>query len=119
MRRWLLILLLIVYPFQVALALADECCVTTPGGLTHHGVADQADGSLVAAPVLVVDDPASALADPHCPACNFGHQLYLPSLAVTVPIGHQRTAHAADYALSLDSPPAARLERPKWPAAAR
>ncbi|HAV37997.1 MAG TPA: hypothetical protein DCX52_16900, partial [Massilia sp.] len=60
MRRWILIMLLLVYPFQVALAVADRCCVTTPAGLTHH-VAAGKDG-FTAQPAFVVDDGAALLA---------------------------------------------------------
>ena len=118
MRRWLIILLLIVYPFQVALALADNCCVTTPAGVTHHAEAEQAGGTL-AAPAFVADDPLSALADPHCSACSFGHHLYLPSMPVDLAIGYQRAPRMARDIPFPASPPAVRLERPKWPASAR
>ena len=50
MRRWVLIILLLAYPFQVALAVADKCCVTTPAGVTHHSV-DQGPGATTAEPV--------------------------------------------------------------------
>lgn len=116
MRRWVLIILLLVYPFQVALAMADKCCVTTPAGVTHH-VAVQA-GGMVADPAFVADDDGPSLADPHCPACVFGHILYLPSDAVLIPAQrHQALAVDAVHPF-LSSLPAARPERPKWPAAA-
>jgi hypothetical protein len=37
MRPWVLIILLLVYPFQVALAMAAQRCATPPAGVTHHG----------------------------------------------------------------------------------
>ena len=115
MRRWVLIILLLVYPFQVALAVADKCCVTTPVGVTHHGAGQP--GAAIE-PVFLVDDGASALVDPHCPACVFGQSFYLPSDAVAIPAANHRESPQA-FALPFPtSPPASRPERPKWPAAA-
>jgi hypothetical protein len=119
MRRWLVIILLIVYPFQVVLALADECCVTTPGGVTHHGVAEQGSSTFTAAPALIDDAAVSALADPHCPECNFGHQLYLPSVPIAITVGHQNTPRMASDIPFPASLPMVRLERPKWSFRAR
>ena len=76
------ILLLLVYPLQVALAAADKYCVTTPTGLTHHSVGQA--GAIAAEPMVVADDDRSALADPHCPASVFGQVLYLPSDSVVL-----------------------------------
>jgi len=118
MRRWVLIILLLVYPLQVALAVADECCVTTPAGLTHHG-AGSGSGAAAAQAVFLVDDDRSTLADPHCPACTFGHSLYLPSEFILVPGVRHHTPGIAFISPRLTTPPAARLERPKWYAAAR
>lgn len=117
MRRWVLIILLLVYPFQVALAMADKCCVTTPAGMTHHA-AEPGSGTAAAAPVFLVDDDRSALADPHCSACSFGHSLYLPSEFVMMRAVRHQTLGIGFIAPRLTSPPMARLERPKWPAAA-
>lgn len=50
MRRWVLIILRLVYPFQIALAVAHKCCVTTPAGMTHHS-ADQRPGATTAEPL--------------------------------------------------------------------
>jgi hypothetical protein len=102
MRRWVLIILLLVYPFQVALAMADNCCATTQAGVTHHG-ATSADAAAGIQPLLV-DDDGPALSDPHCPSCVFAHILYLPSYAVV-------------FAPQRHHAPAARPERPKWLAA--
>jgi len=114
MRRWVLILLLLVYPLQVALAMADQCCVTTPAGVTHHA-AEQGNGPALDA-AFVADDGNSPLADPHCPACMLGHIIYLPSGATAMPgQRHDSTAIAAVLPF-VSSPPAARPERPKWPA---
>ncbi len=117
MRRWVLIILLLVYPFQVALAVADKCCVTTPAGVTHHS-ADQESGISVNEPVFLADDGLSALVDPHCPACTFGHSHYLPADSVVVPAERRPTFSIAFIPPLLTSPPTARLERPKWFAAA-
>ena len=117
MRRWILIMLLLVYPFQVALAVADRCCVTTSAGITHHAVPG-GDG-LQAQPAFVVDDGVSLLADPHCAACTLGHSVGLPSGAPAFPGAAPRSGMAATPAAILAPPPVARPERPKWPAALR
>jgi len=117
MRRWVLIILLLVYPFQVALAMADRCCVTTPAGLTHHS-AGAGTGTLAGEPTFVADDNDGALTDPHCAACVFGHSLYLPSEAVAVPAQRHHALAVASSSPFLSSPPAARPERPKWTLAA-
>lgn len=117
MRRWVLIILLLVYPLQVALAMADQCCVTTPAGVTHHA-AEAGAGADALQPLFVADDGDSPLADPHCPACMLGHIIYLPSDAAAMPgQRHESTAIAAVLPF-VTSPPAARPERPKWPALA-
>lgn len=117
MRRWILILLLIVYPFQVALAMADRCCVMTSSGLTHHSTA-QEPGEVVADPMFVADDNRSALTDPHCPACSFAHHFYLLSSWAAVLAAQHDTARIDFATPFLTSPPVLRLERPKWSAAA-
>jgi hypothetical protein len=118
-HRWVLILLLLVYPFQVALAMADKCCVTTAAGVTHH-VSVQDGGTAAAAPepVFLDDDDGPSMADPHCPACMFGHILTLPSEATVIPAQRHRAPAVAALLSFPSSPPAARPERPKWPAAA-
>lgn len=119
MRRWVLIILLLVYPFQVALAMADKCCVTTAAGVTHH-VAVQEGGTAGAAaePVFLADDDGASMTDPHCPACMFGHILTLPSDATVMPAQRHHLPAVAAVLHIPSSPPAARRERPKWPAAA-
>ena len=113
MRRWVLIILLLVYPFQVALAMADNCCVTTPAGVTLLSVED-GRGAAFAEPVFLADDDGPALSDPHCPACVFGHILYLPSDTVHVPARRHHALAVASALPFLTAPPAARPERPKW-----
>jgi hypothetical protein len=117
MRRWIIIMLLLVYPFQVALAMADKCCATTPAGLTHHGVG-QERGTVAVQPVFVADDGHGALSDLHCSACVFGHILYLPSSSLALPASPDRSEDTAFIPPSLTSPPKVRLERPKWSSAA-
>lgn len=117
MRRLVLILLLFVYPFQVALAVADKCCAMTPAGVTHHSVAPGA-GATVAAPVFVADDGGAALADPHCAACSFGHTACLPAPFVVVPAARRHATGIAFFPPYLTAPPAGRPERPQWSAAA-
>ncbi len=116
MRRWVIILLLLVYPLQVALAAADRCCATTPAGVTHHSVGQA--GASAAGSSFVAAEEQSALADPHCAACVFGHVLYLPSDFVVIPAERHHASNIAFYPPFLTAPPAGRLERPKWPAAA-
>lgn len=116
MRRWILIMLLIVYPFQVALAMADRCCVMTSAGLTHHSAEEGASGA-GAEPVFLADDEGAALTNPHCPACSFAHHLYLPSDAITLPAPRHDAARIDSATPFLASPLVRRLERPKWPAA--
>jgi len=117
MRRWVLILLLLVYPLQVALAMADQCCITTPAGLTHHA-AQQEAGTPALEPVFLAGDGASLAADPHCPACMLGHIIYLPSGAAATPGQRHHSTVVAATSPFASSPPAARPERPKWPARA-
>ncbi|GAA5025549.1 hypothetical protein GCM10025794_10630 [Massilia kyonggiensis] len=111
MRRLILILLLVVYPFQVALAMADKCCAMTPAGVSHHSVEAEA-GS-----VFVADDGAS-LADSHCAACTFGHTACLPVQLVVVPAERRHASGIDFFPPYLKAPPASRPERPQWPAAA-
>jgi len=115
MRRWILIMLLVVYPFQVALAVADRCCVTTPAGVTHHVAAGQ--DAFAAQPAFVVDDGVSLLADPHCAACTLGHSVGLPSGTPAFPGSERQSGAAVAATAILAPPPPARPERPKWPAA--
>jgi hypothetical protein len=112
MRRLVLIILLLVYPFQVALAVADKCCAMTPAGVSHHSVATGA------APVFVADDHGASLADPHCAACTFGHTACLPAEFVVIPAERRQAVDIAFHPPFLTAPPARRPERPKWSAAA-
>jgi hypothetical protein len=112
MRRLILILLLVVYPFQVALAVADKCCAMTPAGVSHHSVAADAG------PVFVAADDGAALADPHCAACTFGHTACLPAAFVVIPVERRHASGIAFFPPYLKAPPTSRPERPQWPAAA-
>ena len=112
MRRLVIIFLLLVYPFQVALAVADKCCALTPAGVTHHSVATSA------APVFVALDDIASAVDPHCAACTFAHTACLPTSFVVVPVAYRHAVDIAFFPPFLTSPPPGRLERPKWSAAA-
>jgi hypothetical protein len=112
MRRLIVIILLLVYPFQVALAVADKCCAMTPGGVSHHSVATGAGT------VFLADDDGAALADPHCAACTFGHTACLPASFVVIPAERRHAADIAFHPPFLTAPPPSRPERPKWSAAA-
>ena len=111
-------MLLLIYPFQVSLAMADQCCVATSTGVTHHGAA-QGKGTPVAEPVFLADDAVASLSDPHCPACVFGQVSGVPSHAVVMPAARRHVAAVSSVTPFLASVPARRPERPKWPAAAR
>lgn len=115
MRRWLIIILLLVYPFQVTLAMVDGCCVATSAGITHHS-ADQGGSAFAAEPVFLADDADSTLADPHCPACVFGQISGVPLHAAATPAVHHRVSAVHTPIRTLTSVPARRPERPKWPA---
>jgi hypothetical protein len=120
MRRLVIILLLIVYPFQVALAMADKCCTLTPGGVSHHSASASAGGSgsgFSVEPVFVADD-SPGLGDPHCAACSFGHTVGLPSHAADLPAVRHHAARAACPLPFATAAPCCRPERPKWSSAA-
>ncbi|QJE02335.1 hypothetical protein HH212_21825 [Massilia forsythiae] len=127
MRRWILILLLVVYPFQVALAMADACYASTASGVTHHAAEGaQASPQIAAAKVAMLQaavlqaaDDGAGPADPHCPACMFGHILTLPSASVAVGVERLADAASAPPAAFPASRPAPRPERPQWTAAAQ
>jgi hypothetical protein len=116
MRRWLLILLMLIYPFQVTLAMADGCCLATPAGITHH--ADD-DGQPSAQAVFSVDDSAGAAGDPHCPACVFGHSSCIPQALPLFPPAPARMATPPVALLTPASLLAGRPDRPQWTAARR
>ncbi|MDN4053039.1 hypothetical protein QPK32_08115 [Massilia sp. YIM B02763] len=116
MRRWFIIFLLVVYPFQLALATADRCCVVTAAGVSHHAQAGEANATDVA--VVTAGDEGAGAADPHCAACSFSHTAAAPPGATPAPFPH---AHAATFAALLPtyaSFPAGRPERPQWSNAA-
>ncbi len=111
MRRWILIMLLLIYPFQVALAMADSCCVTTAQGVSHHAAeAAQEPGSESAS-----DDTGSG--DPHCSACVFSHTITILQAFTVTPAAHEAVPAPVAICVTPASRPADRPERPKWPAA--
>ena len=111
MRRWILIMLLLIYPFQVALAMADRCCLTTPQGVTHHAMEAQsvADSG---------DDHGSA-SDPHCAACVFVHTISFQPTIAMIPAVHDAVPTFAGTLPALPSHSPGRPERPQWPPAAQ
>ncbi|QBE63804.1 hypothetical protein [Pseudoduganella lutea] len=115
MRRWILIMLLLIYPFQVALAMADRCCLTTPQGVTHHAQAAQP-----VAAQLVADsgDDHGGASDPHCAACVFVHTISFPPAIAAIPALHDTAAAFAVLVSALPSHSPGRPERPQWPPAA-
>ncbi|WP_338768810.1 hypothetical protein [Massilia sp. METH4] len=106
MRRWILIMLLLVYPFQVALAMADRCCLTTPQGVTHHVQAAQ--------PVLDTSDDHGSASDPHCAACVFVHTISFPPTIAAIPAVHDTVPTFATATPTLTSHSPGRPERPQW-----
>lgn len=116
MRRWLILLLLLVYPFQITFAMVDGCCVATSAGVTHHSAINGAN-AFAAQPELVAGDSASTRADPHSPACVFGQVPGVPFHANAVPAVHHRVSAVYTPIRIMTSVLARRPERPKWPAA--
>jgi hypothetical protein len=119
MRRLIVILLLIVYPFQVALAMADKCCALTPAGITHHEVAGGSAGFGVQPEQLAAQpDDGPGMGDPHCAACSFGHTACLPAHGVDMPAARHAAARIACPLPFATAAPSCRPERPKWSSAA-
>lgn len=117
MRRCIIIFLLLVYPFQLALAMADGCCVVTAAGVSHHAVA--ADGMNTAAvAVAMADDEAGGAADPHCAACSFSHTAAAPPCSDIASFPHARSGTSAAPLPVFASLPGGRPERPQWSRAA-
>lgn len=111
MRRWILIMLLLVYPCQVSLAMADRCCLTTPQGVTHHAAAAQ--------PAFDAGGDHGGASDPHCAACVFGHTISFPPAGAVLPAPHGSDPVAALPGPARTSHSPGRPERPQWrPAAA-
>lgn len=116
MRRWFIIFLLLVYPFQLALATADRCCVVTAAGVSHHALAGAAAAADLTADLAVVmaDDEGSGAADPHCAACSFSHTAAAPPSDTPAPFPHARADTFAALLPTYVSFPAGRPERPQW-----
>lgn len=114
MRRWILIMLLLIYPFQLALAMADRCCLTTPQGVTHHASAAQ---PMVQAEATAPDDHGSA-SDPHCAACVFVHTISFPPSITMLPAVHDTVPASSPASPLLASHSPGRPERPQWQPAA-
>ena len=120
MRRWFIIFLLLVYPFQLALATADRCCVVTAAGVSHHALAGAAAAADLAADlaadvvVAMADDEGSGAADPHCAACSFSHTAAAPPSDAPAPFPHARADTFAALLRTYASFPAGRPERPQW-----
>ncbi|WBS03043.1 hypothetical protein OU994_01670 [Pseudoduganella sp. SL102] len=107
-------MLLLIYPFQVALAMADRCCLTTPQGVTHHASAAQPGAQPVA---LAADDHGSA-SDPHCAACVFVHTISVPPTIAMLPAVYDTVPASSSASHWLASHSPGRPERPQWQPAA-
>lgn len=116
MRRWFIIFLLLVYPFQLALATADRCCVVTAAGVSHHALAGEAN--VVDVATVTADDEGAGAADPHCAACSFSHTAAAPPGESPAPFPHADISACAAPLPTYASFPAGRPERPQWPDAA-
>jgi hypothetical protein len=106
MRRWILIMLLLIYPFQVALAMADRCCLTTPQGVTHH--------LQTAQPVADGGGDHGTASDPHCAACVFVHTISFPPAVTVFPAVHDTVPTFATTGPAPTSHSPGRPERPQW-----
>lgn len=119
MRRWILIMLLLIYPFQVALAMADRCCLTTPQGVTHHaGAGSQPELQLEPQPIFQTGDDHGSASDPHCAACVFVHTISFPPTIAMLPAVHDTVPAASPASHWLTSHSPGRPERPQWQPAA-
>lgn len=109
MSRFVLILLLLIFPFQVTLAAADLCCGY--GTEARHAPCAVAERSGEAR------DPVHAVSkiDVHCAMCVFASTAYLPSHSVA-PARQRVDSSAAKPAAPLHfaSYLAPRPERPQW-----
>ncbi|HEX8603362.1 MAG TPA: hypothetical protein VF774_12005 [Pseudoduganella sp.] len=108
MRRWILIMLLLIYPFQVALAMADRCCLTTPQGVTHHVAGSQAQ------PAFDAGGDHGGASDPHCAACVFVHTISFPPAVAVIPALHDTVPVSVHASPALTSHSPGRPERPQW-----
>lgn len=115
MRRLVILFLLLVYPFQLALAMADRCCEMTPAGVSHHVLAAGDSAAAVDLAVALPEDAGGGAADPHCAACSFSHTAAAPPASAPPPFAHGRMRLRAAPIHALASLPAGRPERPKWP----
>jgi hypothetical protein len=115
MRRWVIIFLLLVYPCQLALAMADRCCVVTAAGVSHHAASSGAGADST---VAVADDEGAGAADPHCAACSFTHTPAAPPGADPASFPHGRASVSVASFPTYASLPAGRPERPQWLSAA-
>ncbi|MBB3222368.1 hypothetical protein [Pseudoduganella umbonata] len=103
-------MLLLIYPFQAALAMADRCCLTTPQGVTHHAAAAQPTAPSAA---MTADDHGSA-SDPHCAACVFVHTISFPPSIALLPAVHDSGPASSPASHWLTSHSPGRPERPQW-----
>lgn len=109
MRRILIMLLLLIFPFQVTLAAADACCRYDK--IVRHGECnEQAQTSKLA-------DTSHGLSkiDVHCVLCVLGAAGYLPTQTST-PLRHSVDRSAAPPAsvVRFASYLEPRPERPQW-----
>jgi hypothetical protein len=115
MRRFVILVLLLVYPFQLALAMADRCCAMTPAGVSHHVLSAPDQAVAIDLAVVMAEDEGMGASDPHCAACSFSHTAAAPPGQDAIPFAHQGAASYLPSFPPFASLPAGRPERPKWP----
>lgn len=115
MRRFVILVLLLVYPFQLALAMADRCCAMTPAGISHHVLSAQDEAAAIDLTAVSADDEGMGAADPHCAACSFSHTAAAPPGQDAIPFSHQGARSYLPSFPAFASLPGGRPERPKWP----
>jgi hypothetical protein len=110
MRRLLIIVLLLIFPFQVTLAAVDACCGYSTQA-RHGECAAEAKPGRAADPVHTLSK-----VDVHCGMCVLGSVSYLP-LPTVLPVKPlvDRSTAAAAGPIHFASYLAPRPDRPQWP----
>lgn len=89
MRRWLIVLVLFVIPFQMVWAAAAPYCAheAASAGAAHFGHHEHRHhGGAKAAPAAADEAATPFGADADCGACQFGASVSLPTAAIVVAV---------------------------------
>lgn len=123
-KKIMLIMLLIVLPFQMTWAAAAQCCMHDATDKTshfgHHAHQHQADQQVVSKSVgeqANADHPASTFIDKDCPYCHMGSLSYMVT-AVFIPGQILGVAPSDALLYAYSTIPPSQPERPKWSIAA-